>query len=175
MLVEADLDENKGKDVTEWVKAYCEPPTRIGAATIVLDHTGKAEGTRPGRHAVGSRGKRAKAKVQYALVSKERYDREKLGRIEVELTKNTLGAHLETRRAFNVGGDGDGHFIFEPIEMTAAKDSEWHDLRERIVEFLRTHTDEEFSQNQVKGRIRGPGASKLLSVLAEMSESESCP
>lgn len=170
MLTEADLDENKGKDVTAWVKAYCEPPTREGAATLVLDHTGKADGGTPGKHAVGSRGKRAKAKVQFALISKERYDRNTLGRIEVLLTKNTLGAELPKERSFKVGGDGESNFVFESV--ASIRDAANTELLTEIVDFLREHKEADFSQTQMVQAINGPAA-KVRDALKWMSSKDS--
>src|SRR5262249_22261049 len=86
-LSEAQLDENSGVDVTTWVKSYPEQARSAGAAQLVLDHTTKDGAV--GRHAVGSRAKRAKAKVQYAMRTTARFDRTSSGRVLIELTKNT--------------------------------------------------------------------------------------
>jgi len=119
-LVAAGLDEDKGRDVTHWVKAYPEVATSLGIATLVLDHTGKdtVEGQRPGTHAVGSRAKRAKAKVQYAIqrVGKAKPGPQSIGKVRVILTKNTLGAEIEDERVFQLGGyfeDGTQRFKIE--------------------------------------------------------------
>src|SRR3989442_491194 len=102
MLSAAGLDENSGKDVTQWVKAYPEQARRLGIAQIVCDHTAKGGDT-----AVGSRAKRAKAKVQYHLKAGDRGDENTVGTLTVTLTKNTPGNHLPAERLFRIGGDGE--------------------------------------------------------------------
>jgi hypothetical protein len=111
-LAEAGMDENSGVDVTRWVKAYPEEARKLGAAALVLDHTGKSNGDT----AVGSRAKRAKAKVQFKLKSSGRFDRDTTNEVVVTLKKNTSGAvGIPDRRVFKVGGDGEGHFLWEPM------------------------------------------------------------
>ena len=111
-LAEAGMDENKGIDVTRWVKAYPERARQVGAAQAVLDHVTKAAAS-GGLHAVGSRAKRAKAKVQYSMEMVSRFDRETVGAVRVRLTKNTRGAAIPSDRSFRVGGDGSDAFVWE--------------------------------------------------------------
>lgn len=99
-LAEANLDENSGVDVTRWVKAYPEQARRLGAAQLVLDHVGHSERGR----AVGSRAKKAKAKVQYGMSRRQRFDRDKRGEVQIKLAKNTRGATIPLQRTFIVGG-----------------------------------------------------------------------
>src|SRR5205823_2106930 len=119
------------------------------------------------KHAVGSRAKRAKAKVQYGLACRKSYDRSTMGEVKVELTKNTTGAHIEKVRMFRVGGDGEGVFTWERMETVAPGDSEWLAMRNAIRDLLRDDQPEKLSQNQVCARISGSNA-KIKNALAEM-------
>lgn len=101
ILSEADLDENSGVDVTKWVKTYPEEARKVGAAQLVLDHVGKSDK----QTAVGSRAKRAKAKVQYKLARKKRFSTSEVGEIELTVMKNTRGADIPHERKFEIGGD----------------------------------------------------------------------
>jgi hypothetical protein len=175
MLVSAGMDENKGADVTAWVKAFPEVVRSVGATSVVLDHTGK-DG-QVGKHAVGSRSKRAKAKVQYGLNCEKRYDRTKQGEVTVTLTKNTLGAVLDAKRSFSVGGDGEGNFTWEPIVLTSAMQRHVDgdlDRRNRIVALLRDIQPEALSGNQINDRISGTKA-KVSAALAELVDSDLWP
>jgi len=130
-LAEAGLDENSGRDVTAWVKAYPEQARQLGAAQVVLDHTSRAETS--GKYAVGSRAKRAKAKVAYLMKMTQRFDRDTVGRVDVTLTKNTRGARLPLKRTFNIGGGAGktGAFIFNEAvgpPSPTAEDSEYASL-----------------------------------------------
>jgi hypothetical protein len=145
MLVSAELDENSGVDVTRWVKDYPEQARRLGITQLVLDHTGKqAE-----RGAVGSRAKRAKAKVQYYLKVIEPSDATTAGKLEITREKNTRGAPLPKRRIFIAGGTP---FQFEETEDTRSKESK---LRKReqiwsaIVSTLQAHPGHSLSTNQL--------------------------
>lgn len=40
VLASADLNENSGTDVAKWHAWYLAPALRLGAATVVIDHTG---------------------------------------------------------------------------------------------------------------------------------------
>ncbi len=143
VLAEAGLDEDSGKDVTAWVKAYPERARQLGVTQVVLDHTAKNSGTTRGKYAVGSRAKRAKAKVAYALSQgrADRFDREKVGKLTIELTKNTRGAEIPTKRKFRVGGGHGqpGMFAWQEIHIDL-DDADGHDapttdlaLRDRIL------------------------------------------
>ena len=139
MLAEADLDENSGKEVTQWVKEFLEPARRLGVAQVVLDHTPKGGST-----AVGSRSKRAKAKIQWFLSVPKggRGDSETAGKVKVTLTKNTVGAPLPAERTFEIGGGKNepGAFAFRETSRgrTGAAD-EGPPLKDRIVDALRQH------------------------------------
>lgn len=154
MLAEADLDENSGVDVTRWVKAYPEQARQLGAAQLVLDHTGHGEKHR----AVGSRAKRSKAKVQLLMELKERFDRNRLGAVSVTLKKNTRGADIPALRRFQVGGDGDGfvwqEVTFDPQQAAAAQAT--FELERRIAEVVREHGT--VSQRQLENLVPGRGA-----------------
>lgn len=101
MLAEAGLDENSGVDVTRWVKTYPEQARQVGAAQLVLDHVGLSDGAK--NRAVGSRAKRAKAKVGYTIKLKTAYDSATVGHVRIERTKNTRGADIPPVRDYSVG------------------------------------------------------------------------
>lgn len=122
-LAEAGVDENSGAEVTKWVKAYCEPPRRIGAAVLVLDHVPKSDrGARSG-YAVGSRAKKAKAKLQFSLSKREDFTADTTGIVRVILDKNSFGLPIEPTRSFRVGGEG-GRFVIEPASPAEAADAD---------------------------------------------------
>lgn len=103
MLSLVGADENSGRDVTAWVKAFPEVARRAGATQLVLDHVGKSNTT----SAVGSRAKRAKAKVMYKLAKgkgSQRFTPSRTGTVTVLLDKNTRGADIPDKREFEVGG-----------------------------------------------------------------------
>lgn len=52
------LNENSGTDLEKWAQAYVTPARRLGATTVMIDHTGHSDQHR----AVGSRQKGASAK-----------------------------------------------------------------------------------------------------------------
>ena len=158
-LSEARLDENYGIDVTTWVKAYPEQARSVGAAQLVLDHTTKDGAV--GKHAVGSRAKRAKAKVQYAMRTPARFDRTTVGRVTVEMTKNTRGATIPVMRDFRAGGDGQGGFIWELMNsLQTAADAVDHGAiardRERVEQIETAVKDQgPLTQNKVKQFVKG--------------------
>jgi hypothetical protein len=184
-LVNADLDENSGPDVTRWVKAFCEPATRLGAATAVLDHTGRADATRPGRHAVGSRAKRAKAKVQYSMRVRAGYGPSTLGKVEVTRTKNTIGAEIPARtRTMQLGGDGNGGFVIREqapgtgLDFTADGESSAPRsvglMMNRVLRALEAHPGQPLTTNQVKALVTGKGT-VIAQALAALHESDLYP
>jgi KaiC/GvpD/RAD55 family RecA-like ATPase len=166
MLTAAGLDENSGGEVTTWVKAFPEQARQLGITQIVCDHTAKE-----GRTAVGSRAKRAKAKVQYYLQAQERWDQDTVGRLRVQLTKNTPGNPLPQERDYLIGGDGHGGFVWELAETHATADRDGRKegkrdaCRAQIQSALREHGP--LSQTQLRERI-DHGDKIVLEVLAGM-------
>jgi hypothetical protein len=172
MLSEADLDENKGVEVTRWVKKYCEPPKRVGAAVVVLDHTTK-QGTAEGRgYAVGSRAKKAKAKVQYELETKEGFSKNDVGKVFVTEKKNTISAAIPRRRKIIIGGSP---FSFNVREATPTASesgaSPENEQRIRIdVQRVLQEAPEELTSRQIRDLVRGKNAA-IDYALKEMSQS----
>jgi hypothetical protein len=180
-LAEAGLDENSGVEVTQWVKAYCEPPRRVGSAVLVLDHTVKAGLSSSRGYAVGSRAKKAKAKVQFSLekVRGTDFDSDLLGQVEVKRTKLGVNGAIPLKRTFEVGGDGAGHFLIKELDpaMAAApaaakKADKAADLRDRIEEVIREKGP--LTTSQVKDMVTGR-ASAITNALAELAESDLHP
>lgn len=157
-LTEAGVDENRGDEVTAWVKDFAEPARQRGAAVLVLDHVPKSSEARKD-YAVGSRAKRAKAKVQYQLKADVPFrDRRKTGRIKVICTKDTRAASIPEERHYDIGGDP---FVFSKVSAleTAKSEASREGSRDRIKReiegFLRLHEGKELSQNQIANAIKG--------------------
>jgi hypothetical protein len=183
-LAEAGVDENSGAEVTKWVKAYCEPPRRVGAAVMVLDHVTKADkGARSG-YAVGSRAKKAKAKVQYSLTKKEDFTAEKTGLVRVTLDKNSFGLPIDVTRTYRIGGevdddDGEQRFVIEPASLTEAADVDgaFEDdpsvaLTERLVAAVREHGP--ISATELRQRVGG-NAARVKDALAVLVQDSAQP
>jgi AAA domain len=167
MLTAAGLDENSGKEVTSWVKAFPEEARKLGITQIVCDHTAKG-----GETAVGSRAKRAKAKVQYYFKSEERGDESTVGKLRVTLTKNTPGNVLPQERIFSIGGNGEGGFVFDLLETRAGtspddrKAGKREAVRRLIEQTLEEHR--ELNQSQLTGMIDG-SRTITIEVVKEMA------
>ena len=72
-LANSGVDEISGVEVTGWIKLYCEAPRRVGAGVLeVLDHIVKSGNSRG--YAIGSRAKKAKAKVMYEIEGVKKFD-----------------------------------------------------------------------------------------------------
>lgn len=148
MLTAAGLDENSGSEVTAWVKAFPERARQLGITQVVCDHTAKG-----GDRSVGSRAKRAKAKVEYFFEAEERGDENTVGRLRVTLKKNTPGNKLPQERIFAIGGDGNGGFVFDLLEQRASstpagrKVAKRDAVREQIERVLEAHG--ELNQSQL--------------------------
>lgn len=168
MLTAAGADENSGREVTQWVKAFPEVVRQLGFTQIVLDHTAKGGDT-----AVGSRAKRAKAKVQYFFVSEERADVSTVGRLRVTLTKNTPGNALPQVRIFKIGGDGKGGFVFELAETRASSSPSAIKAgkRQAVREDIETVLEErgELNQTQLTGLVGAASKNVVIEVAKEMA------
>lgn len=139
------LDENNGVDVTTWVKMYPEQARRLGATPIVFDHLPKSKDN---VSLIGSRAKRAKAKVVYLLESVKKFSPETQGLITVTLDKNTLGAPLpEDARAFEIGGTP---FVFQGATAPEVADRliKYLEERDAVIEAIQK-CDEAPSQKQL--------------------------
>jgi AAA domain len=187
-ITEAGLDEDKGQQVTAWVKAFPEEARKLNVTQLVLDHVGKSsEGSKTNRHAVGSRAKRAKAKVGYTLTipKGQGYDRDKLGQLVIYRTKNTRGSHIPQERKIELGGDGQGSFVFRDITndlLSNIQDADDADdaatkvmqTKQRIVDVLRAAGPNGLSKTEINARV--PGAkSAILRYIDEMAPSALWP
>jgi hypothetical protein len=151
-LSEAALDENSGKDVTSWVKAYPEQARGLHAATLVLDHTTKESSG--GKYAVGSRAKRAKAKVQYRIETAAEFNRETKGAVTITLTKNTVGATIPKTRSITVGGTP---FKWEQSLLPAAatkNEKATRELQDKVAEKIREYGPD-ISQTRLEKIVPG--------------------
>jgi hypothetical protein len=181
-LAEAGVDENSGAAVTGWVKSYCEPPRRVGAAVMVLDHVPKADqGARSG-YAVGSRAKKAKAKMQYSLAKKQDFTADGIGLVQVTLDKNSFGLPIATTRSFKIGGD-EGRFVIEPASLTEVADADgafddpaekaaakMAKLRQDISSVVREHGP--LGVTAIRDRVKGGSNTQKSEALAELVADE---
>ena len=176
----AKLNENIGTDIERWAQPYITPARRIGAATVVLDHVPHGGADRP----VASRQKGAAAKVELKVIRDEPFGREKVGRVTVERTKNTVSAPIPEKQSFHIGGDGEGGFVFEPAEPAidpnyAAKAEQEENVRQAIVEVLRgegTEISQSNLRTLVRGKVDGGVADKRFNEIArEMASDDQHP
>jgi hypothetical protein len=94
-LEAAGKDEDKSRDVTEFVKRFLKPLREPGAALLVLDHLVKPDpkGERKrGRYARGSGAKLAKSHLTLLLEVVEPFDRTTSGQVRLFRTKDRRGA-----------------------------------------------------------------------------------
>jgi AAA domain len=175
-LAEANLDEDKGIAVTTWIKAFCEPARQLGAAVLVLDHVPKSGSS--GGYAVGSRAKKAKAKVQFELSTKREFDAYTVGAVKVTRTKNGLGADIPKKRNYRVGGEvddeGNETFILEQDSGVGDVFALNGDkaLRDKILAAIKEHGP--LTTGQVKQVVSGNSA-KISKLLAEAADSDLDP
>lgn len=114
----ADVDENSGIQITWWVKTFLDPVRYYGGTPLVLDHLakkGKSDG-----YAVGSRAKKAKAKLVWEVTQVEAFSPDTTGRIIVSKEKDNLGTRSPEDHVLDVGGTGDGLFsitVVRPDEV----------------------------------------------------------
>jgi hypothetical protein len=180
-LAAAGLDENAGVDVTFWVKTFCEPARRVGSAVLVFDHIVKSGSSNSRGYAVGSRAKKAKAKVQLEFRQTEDYDPDTIGRVEVERTKLGVRGSIPKERMLKMGGDGEGNFIIEvtteptgkKIKEAATQASKEAGLRDRVSAALRK-AGEPLSTSDVRARVTGNNGA-ITEALAALVESELYP
>lgn len=156
-MATAGVDENSGPEVTRFVKAYFEAGRQLGVTQVVLDHTGHVARER----AVGSRAKGAKAKVQWALATKKKFDPQTVGEIKVTREKNTVGALLPTERTFEVGGGNEepGAFVWRekasPLAETAGEVTKRTERQQKIRAVLIDCAPSDLSKNQIYQLVGG--------------------
>lgn len=134
VLASADLNENYGTDIAKWHMSYMAPALALGATTVVIDHTGHGDQTR----AVGSRHKGAQSKVELLVTRKRALDRETVGLIEVQRTKNTIAAAIPEKQAFELGGTP---FRLERVTGEIGGTSDEVQVQRRILEVLAGRDD----------------------------------
>jgi hypothetical protein len=156
----AGADENAGTHVTSWVKAFAEVVVQGGATALVCDHVVKSGETNG--YAVGSRAKKAKTKVHFAVGVKAEYDRETVGTITVEVGKNTTAAPIPRKRTFAIGPlDGPGTFDLREVrDTTETTDGAALDLMAWLIaDTLKANSAFDqataLSQSKVTGLIHG--------------------
>jgi hypothetical protein len=99
----ADVDENSGVEVTRWVKAFCDPVRQREGTPVVIDHVTKKGGA--GGYAVGSRAKKAKAKMAWEADRIQEFDPDTRGLVRFERVKDNLGTDAPRFHDVQIGGD----------------------------------------------------------------------
>ena len=128
MLALEGADENSSVHVTQWIKNFAEPVKSLGGAVLILDHINKADS---GKGARGSTAKLAKVDVAWKLSGKQ-FDRNTTGEITITKDKDRMGC-LPKKRAFTVGGDGNGKLIFDVGKVSNEPNSTELTEKERCV------------------------------------------
>lgn len=144
----AGIAENAGDEVTRWVKAFPEVVRRYGTP-LVLDHIPKRGETHG--HAVGSRAKRAKAKVAYEVSLIEEPTKDKRGVWVMDKVKDNLSSDAPPKTFLDVGPD-DERFTVRPTDETRIKFLGDRGLDLAIVRALRS---KELSKNQLEKAVSG--------------------
>jgi hypothetical protein len=123
-LSDAGLNENDGRDVTEWAKSFPERVRVHGGTALVSDHVRK-DGITNG-YAVGSRAKKAKTQLGYEVRVVSGYDTDRVGAVEIVRTKNTFSAPVARKRTLSIGPlDGAETFdIRDSTSRAAAREQE---------------------------------------------------
>jgi hypothetical protein len=112
LLAACDLDENSSVDIAKWSDAYPQKARRRDIAALILDHVPKDGGS-----ARGSGRKLDYVDVMFELRNPQRFDRERVGRIDLHLRKDREGFYPSVT-TFSVGG-GENGFVFERSAGTA--------------------------------------------------------
>jgi hypothetical protein len=175
VLADAGLNENSGTDIEKWSQAYITPARRIGAATVMIDHTGHTEGGR----SVGSRQKGAAAKVELSVTKEKDFDKKTVGMVKIETTKNTVSAPIPKVQRYEIGGR-DGRFVYEPAAGPAPTDSKRAEKRAKIeadvLKVLRANRDElPISQNAATKLMSVGSHAERHEALQSMAESDLSP
>lgn len=172
-LAEVGADENKGDEVTRWVKDFAEPARRAGAAVLILDHVTK-DAHNP-KAAIGSRAKWAKAKVQYRIDPIQSFrDRNKSGHIQITCTKNTHAADIPEDRHYEIGGDPFEFRLMAEMEVVDIKQSKSDQsirVKNDIQKLLRENPESQMSKRQIRAQVRCDN-NKLADYLDDMATSQ---
>ena len=159
VLAAANLNENSGTDIAKWQMAYMSPALALGSATLMIDHTGHENADR----SRGSGHKGAQSKVELAVKLRAEFDRETIGRMDVERAKNTAAADIPEVQTFELGGK-DRRFIFRHAVEAATPDprnERAHLLRLKVMRLLADNGT--LNQTQVCSIV---GGKKTLAVNA---------
>ena len=108
-VASADPDENAGTASTLWVKTFVDPIRLHGGTAVVVDHvvtSGESRG-----YAVGSRAKKAKAKLVWEFAKKKDFSATEMGRAVVTKVKDNLSTGAPKVHTLDLGGDSDGGFV----------------------------------------------------------------
>jgi AAA domain len=178
VLADADLNENSGTDVAKWEKWYLLPARKRGATTLLLDHTGHAEGGR----AVSSRQKGAAAKVELEFVKRAAFDRETVGHVEVTCNKNTRSAPIPKTQHFRIGGTESG-FVLDATELPPHPDANgagdgsaatYFRIRQAVEATIKKYGADGLSTTQLRGMVEGSNAT-IAKVVKGLVAAEDSP
>ena len=167
-LAAADLDEDLAADLTRWHSDFVQPLQEIGAAVLELDHSGHKEAGRPR----GSSAKEAVAEASWVLTSDRSFDPKTTAQVTLRRgTKNRLGL-LPEQVVFQMGGDGEGGFIFrqradEPEKKAGDLKRKREFIRTEVIAALRKHG--ELSGNKIDEVVRGADVGLIRSVYKDLA------
>lgn len=173
-LAAADMDEDRGREVTDFVRRLLGPARDVGAALLVLDHLAKPKEDggakrKRSKYSRGSGAKLAKAHLTMLLEAPEEFDRFRSGRLHLWATKDRRGftrlprlnqapvvlevnveaglGKLSIRQ--RVGGDGS--------EGGAATWTGPTQCMDAVLRFFMEHEEEVFSKSGVVNGLRAAG------------------
>lgn len=101
VLQRAGLDENSNRDVSAWYNEFAKP-IRGRVASLILDHLTKSKDS--GLYARGAGAKRAENQIMWTLSKAEKFNRQKVGKIRLKLTKDKTARLPAELIEFEAGG-----------------------------------------------------------------------
>jgi hypothetical protein len=138
-----------------------------------IDHTPHEK-----KRAIGSQHKESQAKVVLVVTCPHRFDRERVGEIEIECTKNTHAAAIPNKQRYRIGHDDVDGFVFEPMVMRSADLTEGPDPHEAgiakaklaVVQHVAGLTEENGLSTGDLKQLVGMKAEWVVGALADLRE-----
>lgn len=112
-MAAAGLDEDRNNDVNGYFARLVHVLAHdYRAAVVVIDQVGKDHSSRESR---GASSKSYQFDLRFELRCLARFDKSKVGRVQLTSRKNRDGEPAPELQ-FAIGGDGNGSIVFEPVE-----------------------------------------------------------